>query len=332
MSDPILFDEDPSYSLFPVKFEPLWRLYKLASDSYWTAEEIDFAGDVSAWEKLSVGERTLLSSTLAFFACSDAIVNENLCVNFMRDVAPQEAKCFYAFQMAMESVHSEVYSLLIDTYIKDPAKKAALFDAIHTVPVIAKKAAWAKRWLNSDAASFAQRLFAFAIFEGVYFQGSFATIYYMKHKGHVLPGLFFANALIARDEGLHTEFATALHGLLQPENRLDEGVAVQMIREAVELEIEFVTVALPCTMLGMSAASMSDYIKFVSDRLMMQMGFQPVFKVPNPLPWTTMIGLDSKVNFFEARNDQYSRANLHKNEISRPSAAAPGPAPADDDF
>lgn len=319
-TDPILHDSDPSYSLFPVKFEPLWRLYKLAADSYWTAEEIDLSGDVAAWEKLTDGERGLLSSTLAFFACSDALVNENICAHFMNEVAPQEAKCFYAFQLAMESVHSEVYSLLIETLVRDQGKKDALFDAIHTVPVIGKKAEWAQKWSSGDA-PFCQRLFAFAIFEGVFFQGSFAAIFYLKSKGIVMPGLHHSNALISRDEALHTEFATTLHGLLQPDNQIDEATAASMLREALSLEQEFVTEALPCTLLGMSAASMVQYLQFVGDRLMQQMGFAAVYGATNPFAFMTLAGLDSKVNFFESRVAEYSRANLHKNDVTRPGSA-----------
>lgn len=332
MTDPILHDPSPSYSMFPVKFQPLWRLYKQASDAYWTAEEIDLSQDAAEWDKLADGERDLLSATLAFFACSDAIVNENICGNFMTEVAPQEARAFYAFQMAMETVHSEVYSLLIDTLIRDPEKKAALFDAIHTVPVIAKKAAWAKRWMDQSA-PFAQRLFAFAIMEGVFFQGSFASIFYLKSKGVVMPGLAFSNSLISRDEALHTEFATTLHGLLRPENRLDEDTAAAMLREALLLEQEFVTVALPCTLLGMSASSMIQYLQFVGDRLLRQMGFKAVYGAANPFPFMTLIALDSKVNFFESRVAEYSRANIHKTTSSRPSMAASAAAePAEDDF
>jgi len=327
--DAILHDPSPSYSLFPVKHEPLWQLYKRASDAYWTAEEIDLSGDVAAWDKLTDGERGLLSATLAFFACSDALVNENICANFMNEVAPQEAKCFYAFQLAMESVHSEVYSLLIDTLVREPVKKAALFDAIHTVPVIAKKADWARRWSAGDA-PFCQRLFAFAIFEGVFFQGSFAAIFYLKSKGIVMPGLHHSNALISRDEALHTEFATTLHGLLQQCNQIPETTAAAMLREALLLEQEFVTEALPCTLLGMSAASMVQYLQFVGDRLMQQMGFRPVFGATNPYPFMTLATLDSKVNFFESRVAEYSRANLHKTDLSR-GAGASGDAGDDED-
>lgn len=320
--DPILFEANPSYSMFPVKFESLWKLYKLASDSYWTAEEIDISGDVAAWDKLSEGERGLLLSTLAFFASADSIVNMNLAANFMDTVAPQEAKAFYAFQMAMETVHSEVYSLLIDTYVRDPVKKDELFNAVNTMPIITKKIDWAKRWLDPEANSFARRLFAFAIFEGVYFQGSFMTIFYLKHRGFVLPGLFFSNELISRDEALHTEFATTLHGLLQPENQLSESDAGTMLREAVLLEIEFITEALPCTLLGINAASMVTYIQFVGDRLLKQMGFAPIFGATNPFPWMNLISLESKVNFFESRNDKYSRANVHKTDTTRPGDAS----------
>ena len=327
MTDPILFEATPSYSMFPVKFEPLWKLYKLASDSYWTAEEIDLGSDLTAWKKLTDAERGLLSSTLAFFASADSIVNMNLAANFMDQVAPQEAKAFYAFQMAMESVHSEVYSLLIDTYVKDPQAKDDLFNAVNTMPIISKKIEWAKKWLDPEANSFAKRLFAFAIFEGVYFQGSFMTIFYLKHRGFVLPGLFFSNELISRDEALHTEFATTLHGLLQPENQISERDAQTMMREAVLLEIEFITEALPCTLLGINSAAMITYIQFVGDRLMAQMGFDPVFGAQNPFPWMNLISMDSKVNFFESRNDKYSRANVH-----RSAPEAPGPAPEDDDF
>jgi len=326
-ADPILHDDSPSYSLFPVKHLELWELYKRASDSYWTAEEIDLSGDLAAWEKLTDGERGLLSSTLAFFAASDALVMKNISCNFMDEVAPQEAKCFYAFQLAMEAVHSEVYSLLIDTYVRDAAKKAALFDAIHTVPVIGKKAAFALKYLDASM-PFATRLFAFAIFEGVFFQGSFASIFFLKSRGLVLPGLFHSNALISKDEALHTEFAVTLHGLLRPENRIPEALAGKMLREALAIEEEFVTVAIPCGLLGMSAASMIQFLQYVADRLLKQMGFSPIYGVQNGLPFMANISLETKVNFFEARVAEYSRANVYKADAGRTA----GEDPDDDDF
>lgn len=327
IQDPVLYDPSPSFSMFPVKYPELWRLYKLAADSYWTAEEIDLSQDIVAWEKLNDGERRVLSATLAFFSSSDSIVNDNLACNFMAEVALQEAKAFYAFQMAMETVHAETYGLLIDTYIRDKAERERLFNAVNTIPIIGKKAAWAQKWIHSDA-PFCQRLFAFLLLEGCFFQGSFATIFFLKERGINMPGLFFSNELISRDESLHAQFAVELHNTLQPENRISEETALKILEEAVELEIEFVTDALPTAILGMNAASMATYIKFTADRILKQLGFKAHYGVINPFNFMNRIGLSNKSSFFEARVAEYARANIYAGSAAR----VEGPPPADDDF
>lgn len=303
-SDPILTDSSDRFVLFPLKYPDLWEFYKKAEASFWTAEELDFGKDKADWESLSDDERHFLSHVLAFFAASDGIVNENLAMRFLIDVKIPEARSFYGFQMAIENIHAETYALLLDTYIQDPVEKQRLFHAIDTVPVVKRKAEWAMKWIGSDA-SFAQRLVAFACVEGIFFSGSFCAIFWIKQRGK-MPGLTFSNELISRDEGLHTDFACRLYSHLQC--RLEEETVRAIIEEAVDIELEFVTDALPVRLIGMNAVSMGEYIRFVADRLAVALGGDKIYRTANPFHWMDQISLQGKTNFFEKRVGEYSRA------------------------
>jgi ribonucleoside-diphosphate reductase beta chain len=284
------------YVLFPIQKEKIWEFYKKAEASFWTAEEIDLHQDITDWAKLNEHEQHFIKHVLAFFAASDGIVNENLAVNFMREVTSPEARCFYGFQIAIENIHSETYSLLIDTYIKDPAERELLFNALETVPAVKKKGEWALRWLSKKNASFAERLIAFAAVEGIFFSGSFCSIFWLKKRG-LMPGLCFSNELISRDEGLHCDFACLLHGMLQRPTSKER--VTQIITEAVEIEKEFITEALPVKLIGMNNDLMAQYIEFVADRLLVALGCEKVYNSTNPFPWMEMISLEGKTNFFE---------------------------------
>jgi len=294
-----------SYTLFPIQpsEEHLYKMYKHAVASFWTPEEIPFAKDMDDWVKLNSDEKFFIKSILAFFAGSDGIVQENLATRFQRDVSSQVVKLFYSFQNAMEGIHSETYSLLIDTYVKDKAEQNHLFQAIDTIPCIQKKANWALKWIESES-SFAKRLIAFAAVEGIFFSGAFCAIYWLKKRG-LMPGLTFSNELISRDEGLHTLFAIALYHTL-PE-KLDNDSISTIIREAVEIEEEFITESLPCSLVGMNATLMKQYIRFVADRLLVQLGCEKVYKVTNPFDFMELISLEGKTNFFEKKVSEYSR-------------------------
>jgi ribonucleoside-diphosphate reductase beta chain len=268
MTEPILRENDSRFVLFPIQYDQIWKMYKQAVASFWTAEEIDLSADMVDWQNLSANEKHFIKHVLAFFAASDGIVNENLVLNFMREVQIPEARCFYGFQVAIENIHAETYSLLIDTYIKDPKEKDYLFNALENVPCVTKKGQWALRWIE-DAPSFAHRLIAFAAVEGIFFSGSFCSIYWLKKRG-LMPGLTFSNELISRDEGLHCDFACLLYSML--ENKLSEKEVEQIITEAVEYEKEFVTDALPVNLIGMNAGMMTEYIEFVADRLLLSLG------------------------------------------------------------
>tara|TARA_B110000261_G_scaffold30378_1_gene34567 strand:+ start:15869 stop:16759 length:891 start_codon:yes stop_codon:yes gene_type:complete len=286
-------------------------MYKKAQASFWTVEEISFT-DTDEWDSLTDNEKTFLENTLAFFAGSDGIVNENLVTRFYSDIQIPEARCFYTFQMAMESIHSECYSLLIDTYIKDEVKKNNLFNAMDTNPSIKKKADWAMRWIECDE-SFATRLVAFAIVEGVFFSGAFASIYFIKEKG-ILNALTFSNELISRDESLHTEFAILLYSII--ENKLNEDVVHSIFREAVDIEIEFIVSTLECGLLGINADLMTDYIKYVADRLIVQLGYNKIYNINKcPLDFMERISITNKSNFFEVRVAEYSKANIDKSKL-----------------
>jgi ribonucleotide reductase beta subunit family protein with ferritin-like domain len=304
--DPLLTENASRFVLFPISHQPIWEMYKKAQASFWTAEEIDLTYDMKDWEKLTDNERHFIKTVLAFFAASDGIVLENLAQRFMGDVQVPEARCFYGFQIAMENIHSETYSLLIDTYIKDTVEKTRLLTAIETIPCIKQKADWALKWINDDG-SFAERLIAFAAIEGIFFSGSFCSIYWLKKRG-LMPGLTFSNELISRDEGLHTDFACLLYGMLQ--EKTDHKRVLEIITEAVTIEKGFVCDALPCDLIGMNSGWMSTYIEFVADRLLVSLGLEPYYRAVNPFPWMEMISLQGKTNFFEKRVGDYQKAGV----------------------
>jgi ribonucleoside-diphosphate reductase beta chain len=297
-----------TYTLFPISptETDLYKLYKKAVASFWTVEEIDFNKDKEDWEKLSENEQFFIKQVLAFFAGSDGIVQENLATRFQRDIQSPVARLFYAFQNAMEGVHSETYSLLIDQYVKDPEEQKKYFRAIDEIPCIAKKAQWALKWIDSTE-SYATRLVAFACVEGIFFSGSFCAIYWLKKRG-LMPGLTFSNELISRDEGLHTEFAVTLYHKL--ENKITKDQIETIIREAVQIEKEFITEALPCSLIGMNARDMSQYIEFVADRLALQFGLPKIYKSTNPFDFMELISLEGKTNFFEKKVSEYSKPGV----------------------
>jgi ribonucleotide reductase beta subunit family protein with ferritin-like domain len=284
-------------------YAQIWEMYKKAEASFWTAEELDLAHDHKDWEKLSDNERHFISHVLAFFAASDGIVNENLAVNFSSEVQSAEARCFYGFQIAIENIHSEVYSLLIDTYIRDHTEKSKLFNAIETIPCVTRKASWALKWLNRDNAAFAERLVAFAAVEGIFFSGSFCSIFWLKKRG-LMPGLCFSNELISRDEGMHCDFACLLYSKLA--NKLPQDTVFSLIGDAVDIESEFVKDALPVELIGMNSGLMKQYIQFCADRLLVALGYDKLYNATNPFDWMDMISLQGKTNFFEKRVSEYS--------------------------
>ena len=306
--DYILHEDVARYVMFPVRDEDVWKMYKKQVDCFWRAEEVDLSKDLGDWSKLNEDEQYFISMVLAFFAASDGIVMENLATRFMADVQLAEARAFYGFQIAMENIHSEMYSILIDTYIKDRERRGQMFSAITTFPCIQKKADWARKWIQHDSStkSFATRLIAFACVEGIFFSSSFAAIYWIKKRG-LMPGLTLSNEFISRDEALHTEFAIMLYGKLL--DKLDKTDAQNIVREAVEIEKEFITVALPCRLIGMNMKLMSQYVEFVGDRLCVQLGVPKIYGSANPLDFMELISVDSKVNFFERTNSEYAMAN-----------------------
>ncbi|MFN4235171.1 MAG: ribonucleoside-diphosphate reductase small subunit [Bacteroidia bacterium] len=305
--EPILQDNKDRFVLFPIKHNDIWAMYKKAEASFWTAEEIDLSPDLNDWEnKLNKDEKHFIKHVLAFFAASDGIVNENLAVNFLQEVQYPEARCFYGFQVMIENIHSETYSLLIDTYIKDPIEKDKLFHAIETVDCVKKKAEWALRWIKSD--NFAERLVAFAAVEGIFFSGSFCSIFWLKKRG-LMPGLSFSNELISRDEGLHCDFACLLYQK-HLVNKLPKETVKQIITDAVAIEKEFVSDALPVKLIGMNADLMCQYIEFVADRLLVELGNEKVYNVSNPFDFMELISLEGKTNFFERRVGEYQKAGV----------------------
>ena len=307
-TEPLLVENPHRYVLFPIGNEDIWDMYKKQVALFWTAEEIDLSTDLTHWnEKLNDQERYFIKNILAFFAGSDGIVLENLGSRFMSEVQLPEAKCFYGFQMAMENIHSEVYSLLIDTYVTQNEEKMRLLRAIDTIASVRRKAQWAIRWIQDEDASFATRLVAFAIVEGVFFSGSFCSIFWLKKRG-VMPGLTFSNELISRDEGLHTDFAVLLYSLIQ--NRLSQDQVYEIMHEAVGIEKEFITESLPCNLIGMNSVLMSQYIEFVADRLLTQLGYKKIWNSVNPFDFMEMISMTGKTNFFERRVGEYSRAGV----------------------
>jgi len=306
--EPLLRDNAQRFVLFPIKYHEIWQMYKKAEASFWTAEEIDLSKDMHDWNnKLNDDEKYFVSHILAFFAASDGIVNENLVERFSGEVQVPEARCFYGFQIMMENIHSETYSLLIDTYIKEPAQRTHLFNAIDTIPAIRKKADWALRWISDKESSFGQRLVAFAAVEGIFFSGAFASIFWLKKRG-LMPGLTFSNELISRDEGLHTDFACLLFSHLN--NRPSKQVIEDIIVDAVRIEQEFLTEALPCALLGMNSNLMKQYIEFVADRLLVALGNEKVYKSTNPFDFMENISLGGKTNFFEKRVGEYQKAGF----------------------
>ncbi|KAJ3229983.1 Ribonucleotide-diphosphate reductase (RNR), small subunit [Chytriomyces hyalinus] len=306
-TEPILTKSSRRFVLFPIKYHEVWQMYKKAEASFWTVEEVDLSKDAADWEKLSDDEKYFVSHVLAFFAASDGIVNENLVERFSNDIQIPEARCFYGFQIMIENIHSEMYSLLIDTYIKDPSQREYLFDAIDTIPCIRKKADWALKWISDKSSPFPVRLVAFAVVEGIFFSGSFASIFWLKKRG-LMPGLTFSNELISRDEGLHTDFACLLFSLLN--NKPDLDVVTQIVTEAVELEQEFLRDALPVKLIGMNSDLMSQYIEFVADRLLVCLGCPKVYNVENPFDFMDLISLQGKTNFFEKKVGEYQKAGV----------------------
>ncbi|TFK28848.1 ribonucleotide reductase small subunit [Coprinopsis marcescibilis] len=307
--EPLLKESKKRFVLFPIQYHEIWQMYKKAEASFWTAEEMDLSKDMHDWNnRLNDNERHFISHVLAFFAASDGIVNENLLERFSNEVQAAEARCFYGFQIMMENIHSETYSLLIDTYIKDAAQREYLFDAVDTIPCIKKKADWALKWITDRQSTFAERLVAFAAVEGIFFSGSFASIFWLKKRG-LMPGLTFSNELISRDEGMHTDFACLLFTHLK--RRPHPEVVKHIITEAVAIEQEFLTDALPVRLIGMNSELMCQYIEFVADRLLVSLGNEKVYNSSNPFDFMDMISLQGKTNFFEKRVSDYSKAGVN---------------------
>jgi len=311
MSDdePILRDSPGRYTLFPIQYDDIYQMYKRQVDSFWRPEEVDLSRDLNDWAKLTDDERHFISMTLAFFAGSDGIVMENISLRFLNEVKNAEARSFYAFQSAMESIHSEMYSILIETYIKDTAEKNKLFNAIANFPCISTKAKWAEKWIGDDDASFASRLVAFACVEGIFFSSSFASIYWIKKRG-LMPGLTLSNEFISRDEALHTEFAILLYSKLH--NKISKARATEIIRDATEIEKSFITDSLPCRLIGMNAKLMTQYVEFVADRLSVQLGYDKIYGSHNPFEFMELISVETKTNFFERTNSEYALTNCTK--------------------
>lgn len=306
IQDPLLTPNDDRFVMFPIQDKDIWNMYKKQVDCFWRAEEIDLSKDFNDWEKLTPDEKHFISQILAFFAASDGIVLENLAMRFMSDVQLSEARAFYGFQIAMENIHSESYSLLIDSYIKDVNQKDNLFKALENYPCIKKKADWAQKWIHDKRSNFATRLIAFACVEGIFFSGAFCSIFWLKKRG-LMPGLTFSNELISRDEALHTEFAILLYKKLV--KKLPKQKIEMIIRESVDIEIEFICDALPCRLIGINSMLMTQYIQFVADRLSLQLGCNKIYNVINPFDFMEMISLEGKCNFFEKNVSEYSLAD-----------------------
>ncbi|KAJ3261022.1 Ribonucleotide-diphosphate reductase (RNR), small subunit [Boothiomyces macroporosus] len=315
-TEPILTPNLKRLVLFPIQYNQVWQMYKKAEASFWTVEEVDLSKDTIDWEeKLNDDERYFIQNVLAFFAASDGIVNENLVARFSNEVQIPEARCFYGFQIMIENIHSEMYSLLIDTYIKDPETRNNLFDALDTIPCVRKKADWALRWIFDSTSSFAERLIAFAAVEGIFFSGSFAAIFWLKKRG-LMPGLTFSNELISRDEGLHCDFACLLFNLLQKKPSTER--ILEIITEAVSIEQEFLTDSLPVDLIGMNSTMMKTYIEFVADRLLVELGVEKHYKATNPFDFMEMISLQGKTNFFEKKVGEYQKSGVMNSTRSQP--------------
>ena len=306
--DPILAPNEDRFVVFPIKYHDVWDMYKQHMAVFWTAEEIDLVPDLPDWEKLNDNERHFIKHVLAFFAASDGIVNENLAMRFYNEVQIPEARCFYGFQIAMENIHSETYSLLIDTYVKDNKEKDYLFKAVQNLEPVGKKAKWAMKWIGSKA-SFAERLVAFAAVEGIFFSGSFCAIFWLKKRG-LMPGLCTSNEFISRDEGLHCEFACLIHDHLSEDEKATKETIRSIITEAVEIETEFITDALPVSLIGMNSDTMTQYIQFVADHWLARLGCEKVYNVENPFDWMELISLEGKTNFFEKRVSEYQKPGI----------------------
>jgi ribonucleoside-diphosphate reductase subunit M2 len=306
VQEPLLTPDDKRFVMFPIVHQDIWEMYKKQVDCFWRAEEIDLSKDMNHWLSLSDQEKYFISMILAFFAASDGIVLENLGSRFMNEIQVAEARAFYGFQIAMENIHSQTYSLLIDTYIKNPEEKDKLFNGIENYPCIKKKADWAQKWIADKRSSFATRLIAFACVEGIMFSGAFCSIYWLKKRG-LMPGLTFSNELISRDEALHTEFAILLYKKLL--KKVNKNKVYEIIKEAVDIETEFICDALPCRLIGMNAELMTQYIQFVADRLLLQLGYDKIYNVSNCFDWMELISLEGKSNFFERTPTEYGLAN-----------------------
>lgn len=309
--DKILKEDDNRYVMFPIQDDDIWKMYKKQVDCFWRTEEVDLSKDIESWNTLTNDEKHFISMILAFFASSDGIVLENLGIRFMSEVQLSEARAFYGFQIAMENIHSEMYSLLIDTYVKDYKEKIILFESIKNFNCIKKKADWAIRWINDETSTFATRLIAFACVEGIFFSGAFCSIYWLKKRGK-MPGLTFSNELISRDEALHTEFAILLYSKL--DNKLEENEIINIINDAVNIEKEFICDALPCRLIGMNSGLMTKYIEFVADRLCIQLGINKIYNTNNPFDFMELISLHGKTNFFEKKVGEYALANKEKDD------------------
>ena len=309
--EPLLTENPNRFVMFPIEDADIWKLYKKQMDCFWRAEEVDLSKDYKDWEKLTDNEKHFIKMILAFFAASDGIVLENLGMRFMSEVQMAEARAFYGFQIMMENIHSEMYSLLIDSYIKDREEKDKLFKAVENFECINKKANWALKWINDKRSAFATRLVAFACVEGIFFSGSFCAIYWLKKRG-LMPGLTFSNELISRDEGMHTDFAVLLYSKLQ--KKVNKAKIYEIIKEAVEIEKEFICDALPCRLIGMNQDSMKQYIEFVADRLVVQLGYEKIYNSSNPFDFMEMISIEGKTNFFEKRVGDYSLSNNVKDD------------------
>tara|TARA_Y100000816_G_scaffold176075_1_gene126939 strand:+ start:9366 stop:10337 length:972 start_codon:yes stop_codon:yes gene_type:complete len=309
VEEPLLQESTERYTMFPIKYDDIYQIYKRQVDSFWRPEEVDLSKDLNDWSSLNENEKHFISMVLAFFAASDGIVMENLNINFCNEVQVAEARAFYSFQSAMESIHSEMYSLLIDTYIRDNNEKLKLFKALENYPCITKKATWAQKWMGDKRSSFASRLVAFACVEGIFFSSSFASIYWIKKRG-LMPGLTLSNEFISRDEALHTEFAILLYSKLN--KKVNKKRVLEIIKEATEIEKEFITEALPCRLIGMNAKLMTQYIEFVADRLSVQLGYDKIYNSQNPFDFMELISVETKTNFFERTNSEYALTNCKK--------------------
>ena len=306
IQEPLLVADESRFVMFPIQHDDIWNMYKKQIDCFWRAEEVDLSKDLTDWKKISKDEKHFISMILAFFAASYGIVLENIGLRFMSEVQNSEARAFYGFQIAMENIHSQMYSQLIETYIDDREEKSKMFDALNNYPCIKKKADWAKKWIGDNRSSFATRLVAFACVEGIFFSGAFCSIFWLKKRG-LLPGLTFSNELISRDEALHTEFAVLLYSKLL--KKVNKTKINELIKEAVTIEKEFITEALPCRLIGMNSSLMATYIEFIADRLCVQLGYEAIYHASNPFDFMELISVESKTNFFEKRVSEYALAD-----------------------